>query len=290
MRRLFKQFSFPGGIPSHVAPETPGSIHEGGELGYALVARLRRGVRQSRPDRRLRRRRRRGGDRPAGDELALEQIPQSRARRRGAADPASERLQDRQPDGAGAHPARGARALVRGYGYKPYFVEGDEPEHDASADGGDAGRGRSPKSGRFRTTRARNGFDQASALADDRDAHAQRLDRAEGGRRQADRGHWRAHQVPIAECGQARARADARRLDEELPARGAVRRRAASWCRSSPRWPQGQAAHERQSARQRRPAAARLRLPDFRDYAVAVPVRARSTAEATRVMGSSCAT
>src|SRR5881409_1334973 len=37
MRKLFKQFSFPGGIPSHNAPETPGSIHEGGELGYALV-------------------------------------------------------------------------------------------------------------------------------------------------------------------------------------------------------------------------------------------------------------
>ena len=36
MRKLFKQFSFPGGIPSHVAPETPGSIHEGGELGYVL--------------------------------------------------------------------------------------------------------------------------------------------------------------------------------------------------------------------------------------------------------------
>ncbi|WP_296665597.1 phosphoketolase [Demequina sp.] len=36
LKRLFKQFSFPGGIPSHVAPETPGSIHEGGELGYAL--------------------------------------------------------------------------------------------------------------------------------------------------------------------------------------------------------------------------------------------------------------
>src|SRR5690606_16115579 len=36
LRRLFKQFSFPGGIPSHAAPETPGSIHEGGELGYAL--------------------------------------------------------------------------------------------------------------------------------------------------------------------------------------------------------------------------------------------------------------
>src|SRR3569833_3047590 len=37
MKRLFKQFSFPGGIPSHDAPETPGSIHEGGELGYSLL-------------------------------------------------------------------------------------------------------------------------------------------------------------------------------------------------------------------------------------------------------------
>src|SRR5690242_11285451 len=36
MRRLFRQFSFPGGVPSHAAPETPGSIHEGGELGYVL--------------------------------------------------------------------------------------------------------------------------------------------------------------------------------------------------------------------------------------------------------------
>ena len=36
MKRLFKQFSFPGGISSHVAPATPGSIHEGGELGYSL--------------------------------------------------------------------------------------------------------------------------------------------------------------------------------------------------------------------------------------------------------------
>src|SRR5204863_7422673 len=37
LRKLFRQFSFPGGIPSHVAPETPGSIHEGGELGDALT-------------------------------------------------------------------------------------------------------------------------------------------------------------------------------------------------------------------------------------------------------------
>jgi xylulose-5-phosphate/fructose-6-phosphate phosphoketolase len=37
MRRLFRQFSFPGGVPSHVSPQTPGSIHEGGKLGYSLI-------------------------------------------------------------------------------------------------------------------------------------------------------------------------------------------------------------------------------------------------------------
>src|ERR671934_20213 len=37
MRRLFRQFSYPGGVPSHTAPETPGSINEGGELGYSLA-------------------------------------------------------------------------------------------------------------------------------------------------------------------------------------------------------------------------------------------------------------
>ncbi len=53
LQLLFKQFSFPGGIPSHVAPETPGSIHEGGELGYAPDLRaLRRGHRREKEGRR----------------------------------------------------------------------------------------------------------------------------------------------------------------------------------------------------------------------------------------------
>ena len=51
LRRLCKQFSFPGGIPSHVSPECPGSIHEGGELGLLVVPRLRFGVRQPRSSR-----------------------------------------------------------------------------------------------------------------------------------------------------------------------------------------------------------------------------------------------
>ena len=76
MKRLFKQFSFPGGIPSHVAPETPGSIHEGGELGYALSHAYGAAFDNPGSDRRLRRRRRRGRNRPAGDQLAFEQVPE----------------------------------------------------------------------------------------------------------------------------------------------------------------------------------------------------------------------
>ena len=71
MARLFRQFSFPGGIPSHVAPETPGSIHEGGELVLARAC-LRGGVRQPGPARGVRDRRRRGRDRAAGYQLARE--------------------------------------------------------------------------------------------------------------------------------------------------------------------------------------------------------------------------
>lgn len=97
MKRLFKQFSFPGCVPSHVAPETPGSIHEGGELGYALFQAY--GAAFDNPTRSPPlRRRRRGRDRTARRGVALEQVPEPQDRRRGDADPASQRLQDRQPD------------------------------------------------------------------------------------------------------------------------------------------------------------------------------------------------
>ncbi len=120
------------------------------------AARLRRRVRQPRPARGLRGRRRRGRDRPARRELAFEQVPQPGARRRGAAGPASERLQDRQPDGAGADPdARSCSALLEGYGYAPRFVEGDEPADDAPADGRDARRGPRTRSQRSSAAHAR---------------------------------------------------------------------------------------------------------------------------------------
>lgn len=72
MKQLFKQFSFPGGIPSHVAPETPGSIHEGGETGIRSLTRLRGSLRQPRPYCCGRGGRRGGGNRPAGSQLALQ--------------------------------------------------------------------------------------------------------------------------------------------------------------------------------------------------------------------------
>ena len=114
LRRLFRQFSFPGGIPSHVAPETPGSIHEGGELGYALVHAY--GAAFDNPDLRrlLRRRRRRGRDGAARGELALQQVPEPCDRRRRPADPPAERLQDREPDGPRPHPVGRARRAPRG--------------------------------------------------------------------------------------------------------------------------------------------------------------------------------
>ena len=128
MRRLFRQFSFPGGIPSHAAPETPGSIHEGGELGYRL--RHAYGAAFDNPDLIV--------ACVVGDGEA-ETGPLATAwhcnkflnpatRRCGAADPASQRLQDRQsrPCWPGFR-ARNSRVCFLGYGYAPHFVEGDEP-------------------------------------------------------------------------------------------------------------------------------------------------------------------
>ena len=91
LRKLFIQFSFPGGIPSHASAECPGSIHEGGELGYSLSHSFG-AVFDNRSHRRLRRRRWRGGNRTPGHRVAFQQVPRSSDRRRGAANPAPQRL------------------------------------------------------------------------------------------------------------------------------------------------------------------------------------------------------
>ena len=114
LKRLFRQFSFPGGILSHVAPEVPGSIHEGGELGYALVHAF--GAAFDNPDLLV------AcvvgdGEAETGPLAAswhLEQVPRPEDRRRRAAGAAPERLQDRQSDRPGEDSRAGARRAVRG--------------------------------------------------------------------------------------------------------------------------------------------------------------------------------
>ena len=128
MRRLFKQFSFPGGIPSHVAPETPGSIHEGGELGYSIVHAF--GAAFDNPD------------------LLVACVVGDGEAETGplAASWHSNKFLNPATDGAVlpilhlngykiANPTILARIpheeldeLMRGYGYDPHYVEGNEPE------------------------------------------------------------------------------------------------------------------------------------------------------------------
>jgi xylulose-5-phosphate/fructose-6-phosphate phosphoketolase len=128
MRKLFKQFSFPGGIPSHVAPETPGSIHEGGELGYSIAHAY--GAAFDNPD------------------LLVCCVVGDGEAETGAlaASWHSNKFLNPARDGAVlpilhlngykiANPTVLGRMnddelaqLFRGYGYEPYFVEGNDPE------------------------------------------------------------------------------------------------------------------------------------------------------------------
>ena len=226
MQQFFKQFSFPGGIGSHCTPETPGSIHEGGELGLQPLARVRRGVRQSRPDRRRCRRRRRGGDRPARDGVALEQVPQPDPRRRRAADPQSQRLQDRQPDDPRAHRREELESLFVGYGWTPYFVEGSDPmamHQKMAATLEDAS---STRSAPIQKRRARRQGPGPPALADDHPAQPPRAGRD---RRRStatrSKGFWRSHQVPFADVRENQSASEsAGRVAAQLQARGTVRR------------------------------------------------------------------
>ena len=166
-----------------------------------LCARHAFGAAFDNPDlaRRLRRRRRRGGDRPARGELAL-RTSSSNPRDDGAvaADPAPERLQDREPDRARAHPGATSSRALRGLRLRPIFVgAADEPAPRASGAGSGAGR-RARRDPRDPASGARHGA-RAPALADDRAAHAEGLDGPARGRRAArSKGHWRAHQVPLA--------------------------------------------------------------------------------------------
>ena len=162
--------------------------------------------------------------------------------------------------------------LFRGYGYKPYFVEGDDPE---------------PMHQLMAATLDTIVAEIKRIQSDARDATAfterpawpmivLRTPKGWTGPKVVDgmpiEGTFRAHQVPMARHGQARAHQDARRVDEELSAGGAVRRARPAACRNWPSWrPRASGGW----APTRTPTAGccckDLRLPDFRDYAVEVP-------------------
>ena len=135
MRKLFKQFSFPGGVPSHAAPETPGSIHEGGELGYSIAHAF--GAAFDNPDLLV--------CCVVGDGEAetgpLATSWHSNKFLNPARDGAVLNVlhlngyKIANPTVLGRMSDEELTELFLGYGYKPYFVEGDEPEpmHQAMA-------------------------------------------------------------------------------------------------------------------------------------------------------------
>ena len=259
MRLLFRQFSTPGGIPSHVSVTTPGSIHEGGELGLRTDPCLRRRLRQSGPDRGRRGRRWRGGDRAAGGVLEGHQLPQSGARRRSAAHPAPEWLQDRRPHRAGAVQRRGCACSTRGAWLRGAFRGGGRPCRRASGVCRDAGhllRGRSAPSSRMRAPTACTRRPRWPA---DRAAHAQRAGRAPRWSTACrSKGTFRAHQVPLCR-GADESRAPARCSRSgccSYSARRTVRSATAGLLPElAALAPHGRPPDGRQPARQRRHAA-----------------------------------
>ncbi|OBB95015.1 phosphoketolase [Mycolicibacterium peregrinum] len=286
LRKLFRQFSFPGGIPSHVAAETPGSIHEGGELGYALVHAY--GAAFDNPD------------------LVVACVIGDGEAETGplAASWHSNKFLNPVVDGAvlpilhlngykianptvlSRIPQEELESLLYGYGYRPITVAGDDPAnvHQQLAAAMD------------------EAFDQIAAIQ-----RAARLDGEAGrplwpmiilrtpkgwtGPHEVDgklvEGTWRSHQVPLSETrtnpshmAQLETWLRSYRPDELFDADGALRPDLRALAPSGTR---------RMSANPHANGGLLLRdldLPDFADYAVTVESPATDTAEATRVLGT----
>ena len=211
----------------------PGLDPRGRRARLRALARLRRGVRQPGPAGRLRDRRRRGRDRSAVRVVAGEQVPPPGQRRHRAADPAPQRLQDRQLDGDGPD-LRGGAAPAAGGARPPALrrrgrVRRRGPHGRPRADGRDAGRDRrrdrpdpGPRQGAVR----RRGAGRPATLARARPAHPEGLDGTARGGRQARRGHVaRAPGAAVGDPRQRRAPRPAGAVAAVVPAGGAVRRR-----------------------------------------------------------------
>ncbi|MBD0317015.1 MAG: phosphoketolase family protein [Thermoleophilia bacterium] len=284
LRHLFRQFSVPGGVPSHVAPETPGSIHEGGELGYALVHAY--GAAFDNPD------------------LLVACVVGDGEAETGplAASWHSNKFLHPLRDGAvlpilhlngykianptvlARIPSEELRDLLRGYGHEPYFVEESEPEAAHQTMAATLDRVLT----RIRTIRedARSGDGERPRWP----MIVLRTPKGWTGPKEVDgqptEGSYRSHQVPLANLAD---RPDhlaelerwlrSYRPEELFEEVGALRPELAALA------PEGA---RRMGANPHANGGLLLRaldLPDFRDYAVDVPVPARTSSEATRVLG-----
>jgi len=285
MRRLFRQFSFPGGIPSHVAPETPGSIHEGGELGYALVHAY-------------------GAAFDDPDLVAVCVVGDGEAETGPlAASWHSNKFLNPATDGAVlpilhlngykiANPTVLARIgddelrqLLEGYGHSVEFVEGDDPDKvhrafaaalDRSLDAiaaiqrtgrrrGNAGRPRWPMIV-LRTPKGWTGPEKVDGLQVE--------------------GTWRSHQVPMADVRDNPKHLKvleewmrSYRPDELFDEGGRLRSDLAELA------PTGQRRMSANPVTNGGEVLRSLNLPDFADYAIDVPAPGKTTSEATRVLG-----
>jgi len=285
MRRLFRQFSFPGGIPSHCAPETPGSIHEGGELGYSLAHAFGAAF-----------------DNP---ELVVSCVVGDGEAETGplAASWHSNKFLNPVRDGAVlpilhlngwkiANPTLLARmsdeelaSLFRGYGWEPCFVEGDEPmpvhaRMAAALDGALDGIRDIQQGARGRGFRGRPRWPMIVLRTPKGWTGPEEVDgvRVEG--------TWRSHQVPLAalrekpdHLRQLEQWMRSYRPEELFDESGRLRPELAALSPVGPRR-MGANPHANGGLLRRD-----LRMPDFRRYAVEVARPGAVEAEATRVLG-----
>ncbi len=285
LRKLFKQFSFPGGIPSHVAPETPGSIHEGGELGYSLAHAF--GAAFDNPDLIV--------ACVVGDGEA-ETGPLATGwhgnkflnpARDGAVLPVLHLngYKIANPTVLAKLPHDELAALMRGYGYEPHFVEGSDPPvvHQRMAAVMDACAARI----RDIWTQARSGGPVTRPLwpmivlrtpkgwtcPHEIDGHVVE-------------GSWRSHQVPMDNMDKPGHVAvlegwmKSYRPEELFDAAGALRPELAAL---APGGTKRMGANPHANGGQ---LMKPLVMPDFRQYAIAVDKPGAASAEATRVQGT----
>jgi xylulose-5-phosphate/fructose-6-phosphate phosphoketolase len=284
MKKLFKQFSFPGGIPSHVAPETPGSIHEGGELGYALSHAF--GAAFDNPDLIV--------ACVVGDGEAETGPLATGWHGNKFLNPARDGCvlpilhlngyKIANPCFLARIPKEELTKLCEGYGYKPYFVEGKEPDvtHRQMADTLErvvADIRRIWKEARERDRPERPIWPMIVL----------RTPKGWTGPHEIDgklcEGYWRSHQVPMADMDKPEHIAvleqwmRSYRPEQLFDAAGRLAPEVADLA------PKGE---RRMSANPRANGGLmlrELRLPDFCDYAVELAVPGAVTAEATRLQG-----